>query len=365
LKKLLYPFYLILIVGIILEIVLRIYNPIPLRLKGDKIILPINQNYTFTNTYPCFDSLIVHTKNELGFRGPNMPADFKDKNSIIAIGGSTTECYFISDDKVWTQVMQDSLMKYDPTIWINNAGLNGHSTFGHNVLLEDIVAPLKPKYVLFLIGINDVDRKDLGDFDKMAIQGTYVGNGWKDWLKTLSNNSELFNLINNILKAQKAKDQEIFIDKVWELNPKDTISESKMYVADYLKNLDPLVDQYIDRVSHLDSTCKANGIIPIFITQPILLGYGIDPITGTDLAKYEYSKTLNGEFYWQKLEKYNSALLKFAQENNTNYIDLAKLLPKSTQYYSDQMHYTNDGSILVGNILQKEFRRLTMQNEEL
>jgi hypothetical protein len=93
LKKLLYPFYLIFIVGLILEIILRIYNPIPLRLKGDKIILPTNQNYTFKNSYPCFDSLVVHTKNEMGFRGPSMPSNFKEKNSIIAIGGSTTECY--------------------------------------------------------------------------------------------------------------------------------------------------------------------------------------------------------------------------------------------------------------------------------
>jgi lysophospholipase L1-like esterase len=363
LKKLLYPFYLIFIVGLILEIILRIYNPIPLRLKGDKIILPTNQNYTFKNSYPCFDSLVVHTKNEMGFRGPSMPSNFKEKNSIIAIGGSTTECYFISDDKVWTQVMQDSLIKYDPTIWINNAGLNGHSTFGHNVLLEDIVAPLKPKYVLFLIGINDVDRKDLGDFDKMAMQGTYVGNGWKEWLKTLSNNSELFNLFNNLIKAQNAKDKEIFVDKIWTLNPQDTISESKIYVVDYLKSLDPLVEEYILRVASLDSTCKANHITPIFITQPILLGYGIDPVTGTDLAKYEYSKTLNGEFYWQKLEKYNSALLKYTKKNNSLSIDLARLLPKSSQYYSDQMHYTNDGSIMVGNIIQNEFRSLTMQNK--
>jgi hypothetical protein len=45
-----------------------------------------------------------YTKNSLGFTtGLKKPENFEEVESIIAVGGSTTECYFVSDDKIWTK----------------------------------------------------------------------------------------------------------------------------------------------------------------------------------------------------------------------------------------------------------------------
>ena len=43
----------------------------------------------------------------------------------------------------------------------NNAGLDGATTYRHLILMEDYVVTLRPKVVLFLIGINDVGAGNL------------------------------------------------------------------------------------------------------------------------------------------------------------------------------------------------------------
>jgi hypothetical protein len=77
------------------------------------------------------EARIVHRKNSLGFRGPELPADYAERLSIIAVGGSTTECFYIPDGKTWPDLPADSLGGNFSGLWLDNAGLDGHSTWGH------------------------------------------------------------------------------------------------------------------------------------------------------------------------------------------------------------------------------------------
>lgn len=360
-KSTLYITYLLFFIAVALEILLRIYNPIPFRIKGDKIVLPINQSYQFTNQYACFDSLIVHKKNSMGFRGDEMPKEANQFTKIITVGGSTTECFFISEDKAWPQVLQTEMRRNKPKIWVNNAGLNGHSTFGHLLLLKDVVLKYKPNYIYFLVGVNDMDRQDLNQFDNRMVLDKTVqmqSNGWfKNAFLTLSNHSEVANLIYNISKAVKARNQKIFVDKIVQLNPKDTLILPEASMQKIISDQKPLLPAYRSRLSQLVKLCRANGIKPVLITQPLLLGEGIDPTTGTDLAKAKVSADMNGQLYWQKLELYNDEMRDLCQKNQIELIDLAKLLPKDSRYFYDPMHFTNTGSIRVGQILAESSAR--------
>ena len=51
-------------------------------------------------------------------------------------------------------------------LWLNNAGLSGNSTFGHYILMQDYLVKLKPKVVIFLVGINDLGIRGERDFDQ-------------------------------------------------------------------------------------------------------------------------------------------------------------------------------------------------------
>ena len=68
---------LILVLGVC-EIILRVYNPLGFRIKGDKIILPVNKKEIIHHEHGLgkLDRVVVHQRNSLGFRGPEPPAEF-------------------------------------------------------------------------------------------------------------------------------------------------------------------------------------------------------------------------------------------------------------------------------------------------
>src|SRR4030042_3773233 len=155
---------LILVLGIC-EIILRVYNPLGFRIKGDKIILPVNKKEIIYHEPGKLDELVIHQKNSLGFRGPEPPPDFADYLTVVAIGGSTTECFELAEDKTWPHVLGEKLKEDFNRLWLNNAGLSGNSTFGNYVLVRDFMVKLKPKVALFLVGVNDIGISGARDFD--------------------------------------------------------------------------------------------------------------------------------------------------------------------------------------------------------
>ena len=121
-----------------MEIVLRIYSPFMLRLKGNMLDLPKNIDIRIENPGNIkLDQNIAHSKNSLGFRGEDPPINFNDYVTIIAVGGSTTECYYLSDGNTWIDQLGDRLEGEIGKVWVNNAGFDGHSTFGHKILMID------------------------------------------------------------------------------------------------------------------------------------------------------------------------------------------------------------------------------------
>jgi hypothetical protein len=119
------------------EIALRIYNPIPVPLRAYDIALPVNQILTYRiEGATKMDPVIVNTYNSIGFRGPERPDDFDAATTFVTVGGSTTECVGLTDEHAWPALLFESLSKRHPEVWLNNAGMNGHSTFGHLMMLR-------------------------------------------------------------------------------------------------------------------------------------------------------------------------------------------------------------------------------------
>ncbi len=348
-------FFGLLLSVLICEVVLRIYNPFQFRQKEDKIVLPSNYEMRIeNNTIENLDAVIQHTKNSLGFRGLEKPTDFEDWTSIIAVGGSTTECLYISDGKDWVSLLGNKLNEQFDEIWINNAGLEGHSTFGHQLLLQDHLVKLKPDYILFLIGCNDIERKDLNDFDSSKLKN----NTWKS---VLVNNSELMSLIINLVRVFRARKMNLVHDSVKfeELDVVDSIDyELVVETIEYQKQF---TVSFEDRLKNLVHTSKKNNIIPILITQPTLVGKGIDAVTGMDLEKIKYCDELGGRLFWEKLEVYNDVTRKVAKDESVFLIDLAHELPKSTELFYDCVHFTNKGAGTVAQILNESIEKILAQ----
>jgi lysophospholipase L1-like esterase len=340
------------IVVALLEIALRVYQPLPFRLRGDDIVLPVGLRYQFDNGGdPKLDPVTVHTRNAMGFRGPDWPRDFASRLTIVAVGGSTTECFPISDGKTWPDIMARELAAVRPDVWVNNAGLDGHSTVGHLALLRSAIVPLKPKVMLILAGLNDVGLDALRPQDEVAGVYPYFRPFWQG----LTRYSEIANTVLNLERARRARGI-AYVHEPMNVttHPRLTMTAAEIDAA--VARLTAHVDRFEPRLMAIIGEAKAAGIEPILITQPSMAGEAIDPTTGTDLGTLVEHDGYNGHVEWRALERYNDVTRRVAGRERVFLIDLARLLPKDSRYFYDLYHFGNAGAEAVGTIVAARLR---------
>ncbi len=83
-------------------------------------------------------------------------------------------------------------------VWVNNAGIDGCSTFGHDLLLTEHLIPLKPDMILYLIGINDLYQ---GLYNT---QDTFLQTSREYRLRDWASKSEVFALGLTLYRSYKA-----------------------------------------------------------------------------------------------------------------------------------------------------------------
>jgi lysophospholipase L1-like esterase len=83
----------------------------------------------------------------------------------------------------------------------------------------------------------------------------------------------------------------------------------------------------------------------------VIYGEGVDPSRGLNLETMLIERNCNGKMKWAILQSYNDVTRRVAKEENLPLVDLAVLLPKDSRYFYDTMHYNNEGSIVVAEII--------------
>lgn len=340
-----------------LEIALRIHNPFPSRLRGSSIRLPVNFRYEIRNDrIRSLDPLIVHTKNSLGFRGPEPPAPGERRLRIFTVGGSTTECSLIGDGNTWPELLGNHLRRSVPTLWLNNAGLDGHSTIGHMALLQQKLLALRPDAVLFLVGVNDLGRSGANQSDERfagTTSGSWSALSAKNLALAVAERSETLSLIANLIRAQKARSANLPHEEVILRNLSHVEGPSSSQTEKERLRHAPFLAGYRQRLISLLDICRQHSVEPVLITQPALEGEGSDPVTGVDLGSVRMGE-LNGRMQWMILEWYNDVAREVGKSKGVAVIDLARTMPKSSSYFYDWNHYTNAGSAKVAEILAPE-----------
>jgi lysophospholipase L1-like esterase len=335
---------------VLLEGLLRIFQPVEYRVKGNKIWLPQDRKYQLTNDKTDkLDKIVYTTRNHMGFRGDPPPKNFSEYLTIIAVGGSTTACELISDNKTWCDILSVNLKSKFESLWLNNAGLDGHSTYGHIVLMEDYIIKIRPKIVLFLVGANDIGLEASRIYDQDQLKKPllgFVAPLWDSWV----NKSEVLSYSINFCRFLQAKRMGLS-HTLWnfhKMNQFDIPIENVPSIL--IEHKQKYLAPYADRLKRLIDISRQNSIEPIFITQPTVFGDLIDPTTGINLARINTSG-YNGKVFLQVLELYNDVVRNIAAAHKTGLIDLAKEMPKKTEYYYDTYHFTNTGCQKVAEII--------------
>ena len=341
---------------LVAELALRIHDPLGQRLLGERILLPYNVRYVITQPgNPKLEPVVVNTRNALGFRGEDPPADFDRRLTVLAVGGSTTECRHLNDGKDWPSLLGRRLAAQFRDLWINNAGLDGHSTFGHVRLMEQRVVRLRPKLVLFLFGINDLARNNLKYQDGALTDRPDLG-AWAWLVSTTARHSvvasTLLNLRRGMAAAQARLDQPALDLRSLPV-ARPGRRRSEQIVQSYREEFLPA---YRERIERLLQLSRQAGARPVLLTQPALYGPAVDDATGIDLGFIEVDPEdgVNGRLAWKILEAYNDVVREVGRAEGVPVVDLARRLPKSSRLFYDFVHFTNEGAAAVAESVAGE-----------
>jgi lysophospholipase L1-like esterase len=263
----------------------------------------------------------------------------------------------MTDGKTWPALIGQKATESFKHVWVNNAGLDGHSTFGHTVLMKDFIIHIKPKVVLFLVGINDLWAKTSNAYDSnLKNDLTLNYHSIKGFLRTAGNYSEVVALAYNLYRYSKkipfpyTDTQEIDLEKMKRAEiPRD--NELEIIREKHHEFKEKYEKAYRSRLKQLIKTSRENNIQPILLTQPALYGDVVDDVTKINLGSTEIENGENGNIAWKSLEHYNDVTRAIGLEQNVLVIDLASEMPKSTKYFYDFIHFNNDGSEKVAEIV--------------
>jgi lysophospholipase L1-like esterase len=344
---------------LLVEAILAVWKPIEIRVSGDEINLPAFRRYVIRNDgIRGLEPEIHHSKNNIGFRGPDWSPGLSGERWFF-VGGSTTEGFYISDGATWPELVGKALADVSAGLWVNNAGLDGHTTFGHAVLLKQHIRRLEPTAVLFLIGVNDIGAEAPESYDGY-LQPQRAGNSLERVGNWLNNNSQIGQLALVIRRSLRAKQLGLTHNAIDLSEPRllpENLAEDK--ALEVLQAHRPYVAAYRDRVRGLTETVRGFGARPVLITQPALYGPP-SPTAGKDWSRLPMPDRfgiLDGMTKWRVQELYNDVLRELAAVEGLLLIDLAAQLPKDEAYFYDQVHFNPQGEKRVAEIVSDAIRR--------
>ena len=307
--------------------------------------LPANFNKTVDikgTSVPGIEGRHLVTTDDKGFR-VTRSVDYQADNTlrIFAIGGSTTEQIFLSDEHTWTHLLQELLQKdFQQTVEIINTGASGLRIRHHYATLKKIT-DLYPDLVIILVGINDWNYAIRDYFsdgaltrestiswrERMQIRRTLLGSA----IAAVADNTvsaESRNQVEIIDTAKLLQSARSLERKpVHEFKPTEVYSEYSMY---------------LDKISQF---CIQKSIPCMLVSQPTSYDPQVD-----DAFKSYYWMTPPYESYTVDFasllhisQLYNNQLKTFANSNNIPFCDLASMTQPNEDYFYDDTHYNQSG----------------------
>lgn len=288
-----------------------------------------------------------------GFIEPSKVHDEPEK-TILFLGGSTTECITVSEEKRYPYAV-GRILEEETGYAVNsyNGGIGGGTSHDSLDNLMHKGLWLEPDIVVLHHNINDLimllKYEDYVytqwgayyDFYWMQTAGTnLVGNGFAARVKNALN--QLFPSIAGRIAELKKTEAQPGVETA------ETSYDKEVIYSKFRKNLEMFI-----------SICKINEITPVLMTQANRLGEQPDELIqmlydacgGYELG-IEY-----GEF-WILYEEMNNIIRTTAKEHNVLCIDLESNIENSSENFYDMVHYTDEGSVKAASVIAKELLKI-------
>lgn len=266
------------------------------------------------------DKSVRYCINRLGLRG-GLPTDASLR--IITLGNSTTECAYIDDAATWPHLLGRDLTAQGRDVWVGNAGVNGSSTLGNAVFLEDYLLGLHPDLVIFTPG-----AADRGRISAKQIAGLMA----PDHLSLPQWVMEKSVVVGGIARYIQARTPRR-IDWSTFAAGKTVADTSRMRGSRVpLTEQEAYVPGYRERLVRIAELCAAKNVRLLLLTQPILAA------DSSDTRRI--------------MERYNAVTKEVATTHGLPVFDLANELHQDPDFYLDGIHFSNAGAAEVARLIE-------------
>jgi lysophospholipase L1-like esterase len=322
------------------------------------------------------------TINELGMRGDPLA---QQRYRILAVGGSTTICIYLDDAEAWPHRVQELLdaARGPGSTWVGNVGRSGHAS-GQNVLHVEKLLPQHPEIdaLIVLTGVNDLliqlayalDPETLRDQIRNADANTLLESAFSRFPAPANapwyRRTGLGQLWASGRVALSAERSNARLDTTGiRLSEWRSARKQAALLHETLPDLSNALSIYERNLARILDLAAAAGVRVTLLTQPSLWS--------EDLSQEErellwtggptLDRVAPGAEYFsvgalaQGMRLYNERLLRVCRWRDADCFDLAKHVPRTAEFFWDDVHFTEAGSrrvaeLVAGHLLERPDR---------
>jgi len=345
------------------ELFLQLFAPIPDPLLPMKQVarVPWHGSPYVPSAYPPHYLKHVHSEpglpgidtlprtfstNNLGFRGDSLatpkPAG---EVRVFMVGGSTTECVFLDDREAVTRRLQDRLRAAYPglDVRVYGAGKSGDRSWDHVAMVSQRIAHLQPDVIVVFAGVNDL----------------FAGANGRDYLmRDTAQPPSLKALVAEAATEFQLPRLVFRATQRYDPNQVDIRSEYRRLSA--RARALPLADRlprenvrpYEENLGTLAGIARAQGARMVFMTQATTWN-------ARDHRPSEWHWMVGTRVRYREadldaaMERYNDAMRRAAAASGTPIFDLARSIPKSADFFYDDVHFNVAGADRTAALLAR------------
>lgn len=326
--------------------------------------------------------------NAAGYRGRAFGAD-ESEYRILLVGGSTTECTLLDVAEHWGTIVEKSLQQTRDgrNILVGNVGRSGLTARDHAVTVKYLLRQYpRIDLVVVLVGVNDLtaalrqgnafkmplpitdpdaDRRQIRNAFSISPLGARspIVDGaaaQTSWIKE----TKLYDLARQARRGRQARNVISTLGGsnigTWRAH-----RQSASQILDELPSLEAPLTEYRSNLNAIIKAAHDKGADVVFLTQPSLWRPGLTPAEERLLwlGGVGPFQEKPGQPYYSvaalanAMSRYNQATLDACRAQGLNCFDLASAVPADTSMFYDDVHFTEAGSALIGDLVTKHLRQ--------
>jgi hypothetical protein len=288
--------------------------------------------------------------NSLGIRGPELPGD-PSTVKVLCLGGSTTECLYLDDDRTWSHQLMVRLNESPCSrpVWVGDMGLAGFSSPMHLRFVEESAIMHRINYLVILVGFNDLTKSLMRTKTR---QEFLLDDRAPLWYRS------------RILDMTRLRSRA----EMWRTITEEQDSGGRFLsglrqnrrngrLLDQLPSLSSDLQTYATRLRSIVTGCQAKGVRPILLTQPVLW---TDHLSDRAASLLWLGWTHDGRFFTveklrQAMELYNHVLENVCTALGADWVDLRSMNGREEFFYDD-CHFTEVGAREIADRVSAWFR---------